>query len=138
MPDTFNFAPNSQVPTILPPDPQSGVSMNGWTFTSRPNVPYQKKFKVVLYGMRWYTNRLTDMFDTATHPTHNARKLELFYEKHGVWLPFVWKHPHLGLLNVRFNSPLQIPEGMPNSGGLIDKVEMTFIHHDPGFPDGVA
>ena len=136
--ETFNFAPNGTVPVTLPPDPMSGVSMNGWTFTSRPAVPYQKKFKVVLYGITWFTSSTTGLFDLTTKPTVNARLLELFYERNGVWNPFLWTHPHLGQLTVRFNAPLNVPEGMVDGGGLVDKVEMTFIHHNPGYSSGLS
>lgn len=138
MAETFNFAPNGTVPTTLPPDPVQGISMNGWSFTSRPAVPYQKKFKVVLYGMKWFLNPTTDLYDLTTQPTVNARLLELFYERNGTWNPFIWKHPHIGNLNVKFNAPLNVNEGLVNSAGLIDKVEMTFIHDNPAYSNGLS
>ena len=53
MAGTFSFSPNSLVPETLPPEPVQGVSLGGWAFVSKPNIPFQRKFKVTLHGMRW-------------------------------------------------------------------------------------
>lgn len=134
--ETFNFSPDSQVPVTLPPTPMQGLSMNGWSFAVRPAVPYQKKFKVTLYGMHWYLDPLTDLFDLTMKPTLNARLLELFYERNGVWNPFNWHHPHLGDLVVKFDSAVTIPEAQSNSGGLIDKFDVTMVHYNPRYSNG--
>lgn len=132
--DLFDFCPDSQVPQTLPPEATKAVSMNGWEFTARPTVPYQKKFKVMLHGLKWFLNPTTGLFDTTSSPTINARRLELFYEAHGQWDPFTWNHPHMGPLTVRFASGVLIPPGTKDSGGLIaDPVEINLIHHNPGF-----
>ena len=132
MAGTFDFCPNRQVPTLIPPEPMKGMSMNGWTFTSRPKVPYCPQYKVVLHGLRWYLQP-NGLFDAATNPTFNARRLEQFYQDHELWDPFSWVHPHKGNLTVRFNSAVQIPAGQTNSGGLIEALEITLIEHNPGF-----
>jgi len=132
--DTFNFCPESLVPITLPPDAASAMSLNGWQFTSRPTVPYQKSFQLSLYGLQWILDPVTGLYDSATDVTHNARALELFYEQHGIWAPFYWTHPHIGQLTVRFKSAVSVPEGDQNSGGLIGKpVTVNLIHHNPGF-----
>jgi len=131
--DTFNFCPNSMVPKILPPEPTSVVSMNGWQATSKPSIPYQKRFSVMLHGLRWYTNPTTGLFDVTTNPTLNARLLEVFYETHQTWDPFFWNHPHLGQMTCRFFSSVQVPPGKENSGGFIDAFEIQLIHHNPSF-----
>ncbi len=133
MAETFNFCPNSLVVENLPPEPLQGVSLNGWNFASKPAVPYQKKFKVTLYGLRWFLNNSTQLYDSTTQPTINARALELFYERNGVWNPFTWLHPHLGTITARFSTPVTVPAGMMNSGGLIEKVELQMVHHNPGY-----
>lgn len=132
MAGTFNFCPNSQVPEELPPDPISVVTMNGWSFSAKPSVPYQAKWKVTLHGLRWYLQN-NGLFDTTTDTAHNARLLEEFYRARQTWDTFTWNHPHIGPLTVRFASPLVIPAGVANSGGAIDPVEVTFIHHNPGY-----
>lgn len=131
--ETFNFCPNSLVPATLPRENTSYMSMNGWTFSSRPTTPYQKKFRVKLFGLRWYLNSATGLFDNTTDPTLNAKALEEFYERHETWSPFNWTHPHLGPIVCRFANPVTVPEATVNSGGLIEPVEITLIHHNPGY-----
>lgn len=133
MAETFNFCPNSLVPKTTAPEEVSGMSLGGWQFTSRPTVPYQKRFKVKLHGMRWYTDSVTGLYDSATDPTHNARALELFYEAHRKWRPFYWTHPHLGLLTVKFDSAVDVAPAIENSGGLCDVVEISLVHDNPGY-----
>lgn len=132
MAGTFDFCPTSQVPEIIPPEPVQGITMNGWNFSAKPTVPYQKKFRVMLHGLRWYLQS-NGLFDTTTDLTHNARVLELFYEQNGTWDSFTWAHQHLGSLTVRFAAPVVVPAALPNSGGLIDPVEITLVHHDPAY-----
>lgn len=134
MPETFSFCPDRYVPETLPPEPLQGLSMNGWTFTSRPEVPYQRKFKLTLHGLHWYLDG-SGHYDTGTNPNFNAKLLEEFYQRHQTWLPFLWTHQHIGgtPLTVRFAQQLVIPAAAENSGGLINPIEVTFIHHDPGY-----
>jgi hypothetical protein len=120
------------VPRTKPPQASQVMSMNGWPFTSKPKVPYQKSFAVKLQGMYWYL-KSNGYFDVSTNPRYNARRLELFYERHGVWKPFDFPHPHLGLLRCRFSQPLEIPEAIANSGGLVDAFDVNLVHHDPGY-----
>lgn len=133
MAGTFTFCPNGQVPKIISPEPTSVISMNGWQATSKPSIPYQKRFSVMLHGLTWFTNPTTGLFDTTTKPTVNARLFELFYEANQTWDTFTWKHPHIGDLTVRFFTKVDVPPGKENSGGLIDPFEIQLIHHNPGF-----
>lgn len=133
MPEVFDFCPERNVPETLPPDPLQGVSMNGWDFTSRPEVPYKRKFKVQLFGLRWYLDG-DDLYDAATNPPFNARRLELFYQQHQTWLPFNWTHQHLGEpLVVRFAAPLLVPAAPAGAGGWLGPVEVQFVEHSPGY-----
>lgn len=129
---TFDFCPNTLVPETLPPEAGRVMSMNGWEFTSRPAVPYRRKFKVTLYGMRWYLSN-AGLYDASTDPQRNARRLELFYQGHETWKEFDWVHPHIGNLKVKFSESVAVPAAMPNSGGLIEKLEVTLIESNPGF-----
>ncbi|WP_156930375.1 hypothetical protein [Sphingomonas jaspsi] len=121
------------MPTIKPPPAQGkAVSFNGWQFSSRPTVPYQKVFVLKLQGMRWYLQD-NGMFNMSVDPHFNARRLELFYEENGTWDNFDFPHPHLGMLRCRFKEPVEIPAAVPNSNGFIDAFEITLVHHNPGF-----
>lgn len=132
MAGTFDFCPGRTVPRTKPPEAPKGVSMNGWYFSAKPSVPYQKSFSVKLGGLRWYLNA-DGSYDAATNALFNARRLELFYETHGTWDTFTWQHPHLGLLTVRFKEPVEVPEGIPNSGGLVDAFDIQLVHHNPAY-----
>jgi hypothetical protein len=132
MAGTFDFCPASQVPEELPPEPLQGMSMNSWSFSAKPTVPYQAKWKVTLYGLQWYLQS-NGMFDAATDPTHNARRLELFYRARQTWDTFTWSHPHIGPLLVRFETPVIIPAGMTNSNGQVGPIDVTFVHHNPSY-----
>jgi hypothetical protein len=130
----FNFCPTGTVPETLPRDaPQTAMTMNGWQFAARPTTPYQRKFKLTLYGLRWFIRETDGSFDTTTQTSINARLLELFYQEHETWKPFTYRHQHFGDLECRFATPLIVPAGMPNSNGLIKSVEATLIEHNPGY-----
>ena len=129
--ETFAFCPNTLVPETIPPEPVAGVSMNGWEFSSRPAVPYRRKFKVTLHGLTWYLTS-GGLYDTVPDPGHNARRLEIFYQQHERWREFLWHHPHIGELAVKFAAPVNVPAGISNSGGLIAALEVQFIESQPG------
>lgn len=133
MAGTFTFCPNGQVPKTLAPEPTSVMSMNGWQATSKPSIPFQKRFSVMLHGLTWFTDPVTGLYDTVKKPTVNARLLELFYEANQTWDTFTYNHPHLGPLTCRFFSKVDVPVAKENSGGLIDAFEIQLIHHNPGF-----
>lgn len=135
MPETFGFSPNSQVASIVPREAGGGINLNGWQFSSRPTSPFQRRFKVVLHGLRWYLNGTTGYFDTTTAPTLNARLLEEFYSRHETWQEFNWYHPHLNTtFLVKFANPVIVPPGAVNSGGFIEPLEVMFIESNPGYP----
>lgn len=120
------------VPRTKPPQASPTVSMNGWNFASKPKVPYQKTFVVKLQGMCWYLLP-NGLYDEATNPNYNARLLEKFYETHGVWQAFDFPHPHLGTLSCKFTQPVEVPEAIVNSGGLISGFDITLVHNNPSF-----
>jgi len=117
----------------MPPEPMLGVSMNGWNFSSKPNIPYQRRFKIKLHGLRWYTDPTTDLYDETINPNFNARALETFYARHEAWNPFLFNHQHIGQLTCRFGSAVSVPAAPPQSGGWLDVVEVMLIHHNPGY-----
>lgn len=133
MPDLFDFCPNTRVAEELPPDEQETTSMNGWDFIAKPSIPYRAKWKVTLEGLRWRLNAAGTGLDLATDPTLNAGRLEQFYRSHRKHVPFNFQHEYRGLVLVRFASPLAVPKAIQNSNGLVAPLEMTLIHHNPGF-----
>lgn len=133
MAGVFDFCPARMVARTKPPvNENRGMSMNGWHFSSKPSVPYQKTFVVKLQGLRWYLTG-SGAYDIGTDPYFNARRLELFYEQNGTWDNFFFPHPHFGTLPCRFAEPVEVPEAVPNSGGLIEGFDITLVHHNPGY-----
>lgn len=132
---TFDFCPERYVPETLPPE-VGGATMTsntGWNFSARPSAPYQRRFKLTLYGLRWYLVDATGLYDAATNRQFNAKALEEFYAEHQTWKVFDFNHQHLGLLQCRFAAVVQVPAGAINSGGQVDPVEVTLVHHNPGY-----
>lgn len=131
--ETFNFCPNSLVPELIPREQGTVVSMNSWVFTSKPTTPYLKEWRVTLHGLRWYLDG-GGLYDETTDPEVNARALELFYEEHELWKPFLWTHPHTGeAKEYRFKNAVAVPKGIENSNGLVEALEVRFIEHNPGY-----
>lgn len=130
---TWTFCPSKMVPVNVPPEQASVMSMNGWNFSAKPSVPFQYSFKVTLYGLQWYTNAGTGLFDRTTNPTFNARAFEDFVRVHGLWKAFVFPHPHLGNIDCRFKTLPMVPPGLAYSDGLIDAFEVELIHHNPSY-----
>ncbi len=133
MAEIFNFSLGRNVPETLPPEPMSGMSMNGWQFSSKPNVPYQRRFRVRLHGLRWYLDPTTELYDATINPNFNAHNLELFYARHQNWNFFEFPHQHLGTLLCKFQGPVTVPAAPMGSGGWLDPVEVTLVHHNPGY-----
>lgn len=132
MSGTFNFCPGTLVAETVAPEATQGTSMNGWFFSAKPKVPFQRKFRVTLYGLRWILN--TDgTYNTTSSTAYNARLLEQFYASNQTWDNFAWTHPHLGTLQVRFAEPVNVPKALPNSNGLIEELEIMFVEHAPAF-----
>lgn len=129
----FEFCPDSQVPETISPPPVEATSMNGWSFSSRPSVPYQRKFKIKLHGLVWYLNTATGLYDELTDPRHNARVLEKFYQAHQTWKEFTWRHPHLGMMTCKFAEKLDVPAGISNSGGVLEALEVTLMESNPAY-----
>jgi hypothetical protein len=131
--DLFDFCVNSRVEEEGAPTEQTVTSMNGWDFVAKPTVPYKAKWKVTLEGLRWYLNAAGNALDTTTDPQHNAGRLLMFYRTNRQHTVFQYQHEFLGLLDVRFAEPLELPKAIQNSGGLCDPVQVTIIHHNPGY-----
>lgn len=128
----FNFCIGSRVAEVIAPEEPSVKDFNGWDYTPQPVLPYRRKFKVTLEGLRW---RFLDngTIDYATDPERNAGVLEAFYTTHRKHKPFNFTHEWLGTLEMRFETPLNVPKALPDSGGLLEALEVNMIHHNPSY-----
>ena len=128
----FDFCLNSRSAETIAPEEPTVRDMNGWDYTPRPVLPYRRKFKVTLEGLRWHFNA-DGTIDYATNPEYNAGVLESFYKGHRKHKPFNYRHEWLGLLELRFDNPVSVPKAIANSGGLVDSLEIMMIHHNPTY-----
>lgn len=133
MAGVFDFVPNTHVAEEIPPDEPTATTMNGWDFVAKPSVPYRRKFKVTLSGMRWYLNRAQNSLDVTKDSLNNAGRLLAFYQQNRKWDTFIYHHEYLGAITCRFNAPVTIPKAMPNSNGLVPDFEIELVHHNPGW-----
>lgn len=129
---TFDFCIDRRVAETLAPEEPAIRDFNGWDYTPAPVLPYRRKFKVTLEGLRWYFND-NGTIDLATNPQQNAGRLEEFYSTHRKHKPFNFQHEWLGLLELRFEVPVNVPKAIPNSQGLIEQLEIQMIHHNPSY-----
>jgi hypothetical protein len=129
----FDFADTARVIQELPPEEQQVMSMNGWPFAAKPKIPYQRKFKVNLFGMKWYLNTGQTALDETTDTKFNAGRLLTFYRQHRLWDSFLITHQYLGSIRVRFAAPVTIPAGIPQASGLIEDFEVNLIEHNPSY-----
>jgi len=129
----FDFAPGKHSAQELPPEEPSVTSFNGWEFTARPSVPYRRKFRLKLAGLKWRLNAAGTALDVTTDPTMNAGRLASFYRDHRTWNTFLYPHEYLGTILCRFATPLEIPLGTQNSGGTVPEFEAMLVHHNPGY-----
>jgi hypothetical protein len=109
--------------------PESGnrVQLGGnYVFTAPPNGPdlrrFTLKFKTMFYYL--YPN---GTIDTTKNPQYNMAVLEAFYNAHKLHRSFLYPHPVYGNVEVKFMSPLKIPEGIEGGNGALGDFEIDLI-----------
>jgi hypothetical protein len=65
--------------------------------------------------------------DLSTNPQYNLAVLEKFYQDHKLYKTFQYQHPIYGLMSVKFNSPLKIPEGTKGGIGWVPDIAVELI-----------
>lgn len=125
----FDFCVNSRVAESISPEEPEVTDFNGWSYHPAPNLPFRPSYRVMLDGLTWYQN--TDgTLDLTTSPETNAGRLEQFYRGHRLHKPFLFNHEYLGGILMRFSTPVSVPMGLIQSGGLIDRFEINMIQHE--------
>ena len=125
MAERFDF-PYHTFRTIYP---ESGTRVQfgkGYVFAARPDSPVQRRFVLKMTGMQYFVGE-NDEIDTETMPQRNMGRLQAFYEEHELWKSFVYPHPVLGDVLVKFNKPLDIPEGIIGGNGVLPEFEIELI-----------
>jgi hypothetical protein len=88
------------------PESSAKISFGGgYEFASQPRAPDQITF-MLHYDTMVFIESSPGTLDLVTRPTLNMGVLRKFYEDHRLWDPFIFPHPILGNVTVRFNKPL--------------------------------
>jgi hypothetical protein len=120
--ETFSF-PNHVVKVQYPDSGDSMTLGKSYEFTSKPNAPDQRIFILSFAGMMLYLDA-EGAIDASKNAAINYRAVELFYEAHRKWKTFIYPHPYLGNINVRFNTPLNPPDPIPGGNGALGGFEI--------------
>lgn len=122
---TFNFPYHVQNTEY----PESGTRVqlgNGYIFTSPPNGPDLRRFTLKFETMKYYTDS-SGVVDATQHPEINMLALENFYKFHKLHRSFIYPHPVYGNTEVKFYSPLKIPEGIVGGNGALKDFSVELI-----------
>lgn len=109
--------------------PESGnrVQLGGnYVFSAPPNGPDLRKIILSFPTMRYYMGP-GNVLDITSNPKINMGKLEKFYNDHKLHKSFIYPHPVYGNLEVKFFSPLKIPEGITNGHGAVGDFEIELL-----------
>lgn len=122
---TFNFPYHTQSTEY----PESGTRVqlgSGYIFTSPPNGPDLRRFNLKFEAMKYFTNEL-GAIDLTQKPEINMAVLENFYKTHKLHKTFIYPHPVYGNVQVKFYSPLKIPEGIVGGNGVLKDFTLELI-----------
>lgn len=123
---TFDF-PYHNTPETIWPESSTRVQFgNSYVFTAPPSAPDQRIFRLFFPALKYYTDS-GGAVDATIEPQLNLQALINFYEEHHLWKPFTYPHPVFGNVEVRFNKPLQVPQGKAGGGGVVEGISLEFI-----------
>jgi len=124
--ETFNF-PFHTVETTYPESSVRVQFGRSYVFAAAPDAPDQRKFKLVLPGLKFFFNVTTGLIDATINPQRNLRTLENFYTAHRLFTKFIYPHPAYGNVVVRFNAPFRIPAGIKGGDSMVGDIEIELI-----------
>lgn len=124
--DTFDF-PYHSVRTIYPKG-DSFKFGGGYEFASAPQLPIQRRFVLTFPTMMWFVDGSGNV-DGSTSANINIKAFLDFYEAHLHYTKFIYPHPVLGNVTVRFaaDAPPEVPAAKPNGNGSVDQFEITLV-----------
>lgn len=122
--ETFDFP----LHTLSAKYPESSAKMTfgrGYEFASKPKGPDQVTYTLAFRGMFFFLNP-DGSFDTTTRPTINMAALEAFYVRHRLYEKFIYPHPALGDLVVRFDNPIEY-KIQENGRGAVEPFTISLL-----------
>lgn len=109
--------------------PESGPRMqfgDSYMYTAEPTAPDQRIFKLKFPILKYFLGP-GDVISLTIQPAINLARLYAFYLEHKTWKSFTYPHPVFGDVQVKFNKPLSIPEGIPQGDGAHADISLEFI-----------
>jgi phage-related protein len=109
----------------------NGFSVNfggGYSFDTDGGYPPLKRFTLTFEGYMYYMKLVNgvEVVDKEKNKNiNNLGALEDFYLRHLTHKTFEYNSPVYGKVYVRFAEPLNIPEGITNGHGLVEKFDVT-------------
>lgn len=114
--------------------PESSVRVqfgNNWTFTAKPDAPDVRQITLKFQAMKYYPPTIDGngvaTQDITTNPEINLAALEKFYQDHRLHKKFIYPHPVYGDMVVKFQRPLEIPEGVQGGDGVVEGIEVELM-----------
>lgn len=124
--DVFDF-PYHTVQTKNPESGFRGQFGGSYVFVTPPTDPDQRIFTLHFPVMKIFTEEDGTTIDSVTNAKYNMKTLSDFYAAHKLWDAFQYNHYLYGTLVVRFNAPLDEPEGIPGGGGAVKAFTVELI-----------
>lgn len=109
--------------------PQTGTSLEfgqGYQFTAPPAGRYQRQFVLKFPTLAYFEND-NGQVDPTIQPQKNMLAFIEFYERHLLHKSFLYNHPDIGLVTVKFAAPFEEPDGIPKGHGASEAFEITLI-----------
>lgn len=122
--ETFSFPYHSYSTEY--PDSGFRAKLGGsYEFSAPAPAPDQRVFSLYFPVMKYYL--LAGVITLVTKPELNLAVMEAFYNRHKLYKTFIYPHPIYGNVNVKFNKPLKIPNGMAGGDGAISGIEIEMV-----------
>lgn len=122
---TFNF-PYHKFSTKYPESGNRVQLGNSYVFAAPPSGPDLRVFTLKFPVMFYYLNGAGEI-DATQNPLLNMKVLENFYNEHKLYKNFIYPHPVYGNCTVKFNRPLEIPEGVHEGGGALNDFQIELM-----------
>tara|TARA_X000001388_G_scaffold52616_5_gene38382 strand:+ start:21513 stop:21899 length:387 start_codon:yes stop_codon:yes gene_type:complete len=88
---------------------------NDWEYVTKPSTPVSRLFKLSFEAMKSFE---TPQTLSPMERRYSIDHLDDFYQRHELWSEFLYNHHRFGNVVVRFDSPLQVPEGYTEGDGV--------------------
>lgn len=126
MADFDNFMLHKLQTDIQPQGLQISLG-GGYSFATDGGYPLVHKLQLKFTGYKFYLKEDKTIDYETNKNINNLGTLYKFYTEKRQNKIFSYDHPLLGLINVRFENPLNIPAGVKNGNGLVEDFEVTLI-----------